>query len=60
LKSGKWLVCPNNKKTTAEEEKPKRRKKGAPAEEEPKVQCSYQELIEPPQPEPQPTQPATA
>jgi hypothetical protein len=54
------LVCPNNKKTTAEEEKPKRRKKAAAAEEEPAVQCSYQELIEPPQPEPQPAEPVTA
>jgi DNA topoisomerase-1 len=60
LKSGKWLVCPNNKKTTAEEEKPKRRKKGAPAEEESTVQCSFQELIEPPQPSPEPAQPVTA
>jgi len=46
LKSGKWLICPNNKKTGAEEEKPKRGRKKV--EEEPAEQkvCDFSELVE--------------
>ncbi|HEX3436553.1 MAG TPA: type I DNA topoisomerase, partial [Pseudacidobacterium sp.] len=43
LKSGVYLVCPNNRKPTAEEEgAKKRRKKG---EEEPAIACSYSKRI---------------
>ncbi|HEX4021288.1 MAG TPA: type I DNA topoisomerase [Acidobacteriaceae bacterium] len=43
LKSGVYLVCPNNKKQGAEEEKPKRRKKTVEKETEaPAVICNYE------------------
>ena len=43
LKSGVYLVCPNNRKPTAEDDAgPRKRKKG---EEEPAVQCSYNQRI---------------
>ena len=43
LKSGTFIVCPNNKKTSAEEETPKRRKKAA--ETEPTVKCDYSRQV---------------
>jgi DNA topoisomerase-1 len=43
LKSGTFIVCPNNKKTSAEEEAPKRRKKAAEAE--PTVKCDYSRQV---------------
>jgi DNA topoisomerase I len=59
LKSGTWLVCPNNKKKGAEEEKPKRgRKKAAAAEEDASAPvCHFEKQIAGP-PEPQ-LEPAT-
>ncbi|HVJ08113.1 MAG TPA: type I DNA topoisomerase [Acidisarcina sp.] len=55
LKSGVYLVCPNNKKTAAEDEAPKRKKKGEePAAET--VSCSYSKRIgDAPVPPPTPT-----
>ena len=43
LKSGVYLICPNNRKPSAEEDAgPRKRRKG---EEEPAVQCSYNHRI---------------
>ncbi len=52
LKSGVYLVCPNNRKTSAEEEpvKKKRRGKGE-AEPEAAVACTFIKKIADPQPE---------
>ncbi len=46
LKSGSWLVCPNNKKNAGEEEKPKRgRKKAVPVDEETAPKCHFEKQI---------------
>jgi DNA topoisomerase-1 len=49
LKSGTFLVCPNNRKSGGEEEKPKRGKKKKSAEAEPakQIQCDYKKEIAP-------------
>jgi DNA topoisomerase-1 len=44
LKSGVYLICPNNKKPSADE-KPARRGKKAVAELEPAVECTFNERI---------------
>ena len=60
LKSGVYLVCPNNKKTTAEEEAPKKRAKKA-AESAASVACSFiKRIAEPPRPVPVPPMPTAA
>ena len=56
LKSGTYLVCPNNKKTAADEEAPKKRRKKGEEEAAPAIACSYQRKIaEAPLPVPPPT-----
>ena len=45
LKSGVFLVCPNNKKTAAEDEAPKKRKKKADDDSAASVACSYSKRI---------------
>ncbi len=45
LKSGVFLVCPNNKKTAAEDEAPKKRKKKGDDEPAASVTCSYSKRI---------------
>jgi DNA topoisomerase I len=57
LKSGIFLVCPNNKKPSAEEEAPKKKKgKAAAAESDGGVACSFTKRIgDAPPPEPLPT-----
>jgi DNA topoisomerase-1 len=58
LKSGTYLVCPNNKKQSAEEEAPKRRKKATAQAAAPAIVCNYQvrtgdaPAVEEKQPEP--------
>ena len=60
LKSGVYLVCPNNKKTTAEEEAPKKRGKKA-AESAASVACSFiKRIADPPPPVPIPPMPTAA
>src|SRR5277367_6407306 len=61
LKSGVYLVCPNNKKTTAEEEAPKRRGKKAAEEAPAAVACSFiKRIADPPPPVPLPPMPTAA
>jgi DNA topoisomerase-1 len=61
LKSGVYLVCPNNKKTTAEEEAPKKRGKKAAEDAPAVVACSFIERIaDPPPPIPLPPLPTAA
>lgn len=56
LKSGVYLVCPNNKKTAAEDETPKKRGKKGEPEPAAAVACTYQEKIaDAPLPAPPPT-----
>jgi DNA topoisomerase-1 len=57
LKSGIFLVCPNNKKPSADEEAPKKKKgKAAAAEADGAVGCSFTKRIgDAPPPEPLPT-----
>jgi DNA topoisomerase-1 len=45
LKSGVFLVCPNNKKTAAEDEAPKKRKKKGDDDSVSSVACSYSKRI---------------
>ncbi len=56
LKSGTYLVCPNNKKPVAADDAAKKRgKKPEPEEEAPAVNCSYVKKIADPQPVALPT-----
>jgi DNA topoisomerase I len=61
LKSGVYLVCPNNKKTTAEEAAPKKRGKKAAEEPAASVACNFIERIaDSPPPVPLPPLPTAA
>jgi DNA topoisomerase-1 len=61
LKSGVYLVCPNNKKTTAEEDAPKKRGKKAAEEAPTAIACNFIERIaDPPPPVPLPPLPTAA
>jgi DNA topoisomerase I len=52
LKSGVYLVCPNNRKSATEEEPVKKKKGKAQAEETASIACSFSKKIaDPPQPE---------
>jgi DNA topoisomerase-1 len=50
LKSGVYLVCPNNKKAAAEDDSGKKRKKKVVEDEGPVVHCTFSKKIAEPQP----------
>ena len=61
LKSGVFLVCPNNKKTSAEEEAPKKRAKKGAEEATATVACSFiKKIADAPLPAPPPPLPTAA